>query len=210
MRVVKEHDIRRNEILDSAEKLFHAKGYEKCTVNDILTDLSIAKGTFYHYFKSKQEVLDSIVLRYTEIVAVKVDDILMEPETRPEMKLLRAFMSMRISDLVESDMLNELHKAENILLHQKTLNQLITVMVPALVRIIEEGIAQQVWSCRYPQQYMQIFLSAALTLTDEGIFELPAEDQMKVIVALISMLEKMLSLPEDSLLEIFMQQYGPD
>jgi AcrR family transcriptional regulator len=210
MRVVKEHDIRRNEILDSAEKLFHAKGYEKCTVNDILTDLSIAKGTFYHYFKSKQEVLDSIVLRYTEIVAVKVDDILMEPETRPEMKLLRAFMSMRISDLVESDMLNELHKAENILLHQKTLNQLITMMVPALVRIIEEGIAQQVWSCRYPHQYMQILLSAVLTLTDEGIFELPAEDQMKVIVALISMLEKMLSLPEDSLLEIFMQQYGPD
>jgi hypothetical protein len=84
------------------------------------------------------------------------------------------------------------------------------MMVPALVRIIEEGIAQQVWSCRYPHQYMQILLSAVLTLTDEGIFELPAEDQMKVIVALISMLEKMLSLPEDSLLEIFMQQYGPD
>jgi len=35
MRIIKEHDERRNEILDVAERLFHMKGYEKCTVNDI-------------------------------------------------------------------------------------------------------------------------------------------------------------------------------
>ncbi|MDF2532153.1 MAG: TetR family transcriptional regulator [Clostridia bacterium] len=63
MRITKEYDERRNEILDTAEKLFHAKGYEKCTVNDILKEISIAKGTFYHYFRSKEEVLDAIVSR---------------------------------------------------------------------------------------------------------------------------------------------------
>ncbi|HWT73144.1 MAG TPA: TetR family transcriptional regulator [Mobilitalea sp.] len=44
MRITKEFDERRKEILDTAERLFHTKGYEKCTVNDILKEVAIAKG----------------------------------------------------------------------------------------------------------------------------------------------------------------------
>ena len=54
MRIVKEHEERKNEILDTAEILFEEKGYDKCSVNDILNRIGIAKGTFYHYFKSKE------------------------------------------------------------------------------------------------------------------------------------------------------------
>jgi hypothetical protein len=77
-----------------------------------------------------------------------------------------------------------------------------------LVRVIKEGIEKKVWSCRYPLQYMQIFLAAALTLTDEGVFELDADSQMEVIAALISILEKMLDVPEDSFMKLFMQNLG--
>ncbi|HBT17621.1 MAG TPA: TetR/AcrR family transcriptional regulator, partial [Firmicutes bacterium] len=68
MRITKEYDERRNEILDTAEELFNMKGYDKCTVNDILKAVGIARGTFYYYFKSKEEVLDAIVSRYTDFV----------------------------------------------------------------------------------------------------------------------------------------------
>lgn len=205
MRITKEYNERRNEILDTAERLFHSKGYEKCTVNDILKEIAIAKGTFYHYFKFKEEVLDAIVSRYADIVISRVDEILKIDNISPGEKLLRAFMSMRINNQVGSDMLDEMHKTENALLHQKTLNQMVTTMAPALAKVIEEGIEKKIWSCRYPLQYMQIFLASSLTLTDEGIFELDADSQMRIMAALISMLEKMLDVPEDSFMQLFMQ-----
>jgi AcrR family transcriptional regulator len=61
MRVIKEPEERRNEILDTAETLFFTKGYGKTTVNDILQAIGIAKGTFYYYFKSKEEVMDAVL-----------------------------------------------------------------------------------------------------------------------------------------------------
>lgn len=206
MRIIKEYDERRNEILDTAERLFLAKGYEKCTVNDILKEVAIAKGTFYYYFKSKEEVLDAIVSRYEEMVVSRAEKILEKDDISPEEKLMQAIMAMRVK--VDSDMLEELHKTENVLLHQKTLNKIITAMAPVLAKIIEEGIEKKVWRCRYPLQYMQIFLAAALTLTDEGLFEVDAEAKMKVMAALGSMLEKMLDVPEDSFVQLFEQIGG--
>lgn len=208
MRITKAYDERKHEILDIAEKLFYEKGYEKCTINDILKEVGIAKGTFYYYFKSKEEVLDAIVSRYKEIVVSRAEKVLNIENISQAEKLMNAFMAMRIEDTVNSDTLNDLHKAENALFHQKSLNQIVTAMAPILTRVIEEGIEKKVWSCRYPLQYMQIFLAAALTLTDEGIFELDDDSQGKVIAALISILEKMLDVPEDSFMKLFMRNLG--
>lgn len=204
MRITKEYDERRNEILNIAEGLFHLKGYDKCTVNDILKLVGIAKGTFYHYFKSKEEVLDAIISQYKEIVVNRAKEILIS-DISSEEKLMRAIMAMRLTNQIDDNMLSDMHKTDNALLHQKTLNQMVTAMAPILAMIIEEGIDQKVWSCKYPLQYMQIFLASALTLTDEGIFELDSDSQMKVIVALITLLEKMLDVPEDSFLQLYMQ-----
>lgn len=204
MRIVKEHDERKNEILDAAEKLFMTKGYEKSTVNDILNELSIAKGTFYYYFKSKQEVLEEIVSRYADNVLNRVYEIINQNNVDPLEKLMRAFMSMQIRSHVSEEMMEELHKSENALLHQKTLNKMIAAMAPALVKIIEEGIGKQVWRCRYPLEYMQIILASSLTLTDED-FELDGDSKMKVMTALISLLEMMLEVHEGSFLKLFME-----
>ncbi|QGU95560.1 TetR family transcriptional regulator [Clostridium bovifaecis] len=207
MRITKEYDERRNEILDTAEKLFHIKGYENCTVNDILKEIGIAKGTFYHYFRSKEEVLDAVVSRYTDIVMSKANEVLKIDSISSEEKFMRVFMAMRITSEVDGDVLNSIHKSENVLLHQKTLSSIVTAMAPILVKVIEEGIEKKVWSCRYPLQYMQIFLASSLTLIDEGIFELNADSQMKIMPALISILEKMLDVNEDFFMKLLTEYW---
>lgn len=53
--------MRRSEILDVAQRLFYLKGYDQTSVQDIITEIGIAKGTFYHYFNSKLELLDAII-----------------------------------------------------------------------------------------------------------------------------------------------------
>jgi TetR/AcrR family fatty acid metabolism transcriptional regulator len=51
---------KRRLILDSAIKVFAAKGYHGTRISDIARDAEIAYGLVYHYFKNKEEILDSI------------------------------------------------------------------------------------------------------------------------------------------------------
>ena len=52
---------RKSEILDMARAMFISIGYEDTSINDLIKKLGIAKGTFYHYFKSKEELLDQVI-----------------------------------------------------------------------------------------------------------------------------------------------------
>ena len=51
---------KRKLILDAAVKVFARKGYYGCRVSDIAEEAKIAYGLVYHYFKSKEDVLNSI------------------------------------------------------------------------------------------------------------------------------------------------------
>ena len=207
MRTVKKHDERRGEILDAAEKLFHSVGYEGCSVNDILKEVGIAKGTFYHYFKSKEEAMDAVIERNVEIIMERVRKVTEKEVDNPLEKLMGAFQAMRMEEMEVEGMLEDLHRPDNALLHQKSLSKIVDAMAPILQEIIEEGIEKGAWNCQYPLQYMQIYLAAALTLTDEGIFETDEENQQQLMVALISLLEKILEVPEGQFLEAYLLEW---
>ena len=57
---MKKGEMRRDELLATAERLFYTKGYEKTSVQDILTEMNFSKGGFYHHFASKLAVLEAI------------------------------------------------------------------------------------------------------------------------------------------------------
>lgn len=64
VRVVKQAEERRDEILDAAEHLFATKGYAATTTNDLLDAVGIARDTLYRHFGSKEEVLDGLIRRH--------------------------------------------------------------------------------------------------------------------------------------------------
>jgi len=63
----REHDRKRDEILDAAEKLFFSQGYEQTTIQDIATASEFAKGTIYLYFSAKAEIYLAIINRSLDI-----------------------------------------------------------------------------------------------------------------------------------------------
>ena len=142
MRVVKEHDERKQEIIDTAEMLFTEKGYDQCSVNDILNAIGIAKGTFYHYFKSKEEVLDAVIARTTDQIMERVLSVAGEKNLTPEEKLLQVFLAMKADQKTEQALLEEMHKTENALMHQKMREKLLTGVNPLIASLIREGIEQ--------------------------------------------------------------------
>ena len=64
MKDIKDTDERRNEFIDAAEKLFKENGIVDTTVNAIVKEMDVAKGLFYYYFKSKDDVIDAISEKY--------------------------------------------------------------------------------------------------------------------------------------------------
>jgi AcrR family transcriptional regulator len=61
MRITKDPEIRRKEIIDTAKKLFESKGIKKTSMNDIAENAGIAKGLLYYYFSSKEELVEAVV-----------------------------------------------------------------------------------------------------------------------------------------------------
>ncbi len=58
-------NVRRAHILDAAQKLFFARGWDDVTIADVLTEAGISKGGFYHHFAAKEDLLDGVVERFT-------------------------------------------------------------------------------------------------------------------------------------------------
>ena len=52
------HALRRDEFVDAAQRLIQSRGYEQMSIQDVLDELGASKGAFYHYFDSKEGLLD--------------------------------------------------------------------------------------------------------------------------------------------------------
>ena len=59
-------ELRKNQILDGAKKLIARNGYYETHVEDILREVKIGKGTFYLYFKNKEDLFISILERFLD------------------------------------------------------------------------------------------------------------------------------------------------
>ena len=210
MRIVKEYEERRKEILETAERLFVTKGYTKTTVNDILKEIGIAKGTFYHYFKSKEEVMDEIIMRIIKEDVAKAKVIVSNPNIPVLEKLFRVLMeqSPKSGD-VKDKMIEQFHQPNNAEMHQKSLVQSIIHLSPVLTEILEQGIEEGIFSTSYPQETIELLLSSAQVIFDDGLFQWKPEEMMRRVKAYIKMMEVSVGAKEGSfnyMLEVLMKQ----
>lgn len=197
MRISKEHDVRRNEILDKAASLFETNGYNKTTVNDILREVNIAKGTFYYYFKSKEEVMDAIIDRYMEIGLERAEEVKARVDLSPTEKLLQVILALRMGE-PEGGVIEELHNPENALMHQKSITGIVLGLTPIMTDIVKEGIVAGHFNTPFPAQTIQIMLAASMTLTDEGIFSFTKEEQFLLMQAIVHSFETLLGAEKGS------------
>ncbi|MGN5653109.1 TetR/AcrR family transcriptional regulator [Bacillus sp. Brlt_9] len=210
MRIVKEYEERRKEILETAERLFITKGYTKTTVNDILKEIGIAKGTFYHYFKSKEEVMDEIIMRIIKEDVAKAKVIVSNPNIPVLEKLFRVLMeqSPKSGD-VKDKMIEQFHQPNNAEMHQKSLVQSIIHLSPVLTEVLEQGIEEGIFSTSYPQETIELLLSSAQVIFDDGLFQWKPEEMMRRAKAYIKMMEVSVGAKEgsfDYMMEVLMKQ----
>ena len=207
MRIIKKPEVRKNEIIDAAEKLFASKGYGKATVNDILTSTAIAKGTFYYYFKSKEEVLDAIIRRRIDTGLEKAKAIASDPQLSLVQKITLAIMAQQAQNPVEEEFLPVLHEQGNALFHQKVLTDCVTRLSSVLSAIVEEGIEKGVFSTAYPKESVEILLTSGLVIFDDAYFPWSKAEQAERIPAFLAAMERILGAKEGSFAE-FAKAFG--
>src|ERR1700676_1335257 len=105
-RIVKEHEnaARRNAILDATQRAVETKGYEQMAIADILSELHISSGAFYHYFDSKPALLEALVERIGDQVEQLVLPIVHDPKLGALDKLQRFFATLDRGKLAHKEL----------------------------------------------------------------------------------------------------------
>ena len=193
MRVSKKHDVRLNEILDVSENLFTTKGYEKTTVNDILDGVQIGKGTFYHYFKSKEDVMYAVITRMANIAKTFSQEIADMQGLSANEKIQKVFADQpgRNDGIVE-----QLHHEDNSAMHLKSLIETVHAITPAMTQIIEQGIAEGVFSTPYPRESFEFLFAGAQFLLDLGLYKWTQDELLQKTKAFTHVLEIALGAEE--------------
>ena len=198
MRTLKEPEVRKNEILDAAERLFSARGFDKATVIDILTSAGIAKGTFYYYFKSKEEVLDAIVKRRNDAGMERAKAIAQDPRLSPEEKITSVILAQQSQTAVEEEFIPVLHENANALLHEKVLSDSVIRLTPLLAEIVKDGITQKKFNTPFPAESVEILLTAGIMIFDDACFPWSMEEKIAKIPAFLCSMERILGASSGS------------
>lgn len=207
MKTVKEGEVRRREILVAARELFVKKGYEQTSVNDILKIVDIAKGTFYYYFTSKEEVLEAIILDIVEEGVRKAEKILKDKSIPLVNRMMMAIMAQAPEFEGSDEIKEEIHKVENTKLEQLYLRAMLKRMTPVLQEPVLEGIERDIFHMEYPTECIESILLLGHMMFDCDVFEWKMEDYPRKIQAFLCNAERMLGTKEGEL-KVLLQMFG--
>jgi AcrR family transcriptional regulator len=165
-RIVKEEEYtaRRNEILDVALQLVYSKGYEKMTIQDLLDQLQISKGAFYHYFDSKADVLQALIER---MVVEQMEPLLLSIVQDPHLtalEKLQSYFDTAVSwKTGKKELMLQLTKVwyadENALARQKMMALMVRHVTPLFMQIIHQGTREGVFTTPYPEYASQVIIN---------------------------------------------------
>jgi AcrR family transcriptional regulator len=206
-----EYAARRNAILDVALRLVYTKGYDQMAIQDILDELQISKGAFYHYFDSKPALLEALTERMGQEALQLLNPIVQDPQLPAIEKLQRFFdtavrwKTARKTFMIE--LLRVWYADHNALVRQKMLVMWSRHALPLLAEIFHQGIREGALNIAFPDQVGTVLLSfnqglgdafAELLLTRE-----PRGDELqraeRLIAAYNDALERVLGVPPGSL-----------
>lgn len=170
-RISKAYQERKKEIMDTAQMLFYTTGYDAVSVNTIIATIGISKGTFYHYFRSKEQLLDELVERFTQtaiqnIVPVVESDKLNALE---KLNLIYEKSSRFKLDQVEimKTLINVFYDDKNIIMRYKLRTNSINAVVPYFSEIFKQGIREKLFSISDPEKTAELIMIMGQSLTDK-------------------------------------------
>lgn len=207
----KEYAEKRNQILEVAQRLIYSKGYEQMSIQDILNDLQISKGAFYHYFDSKQALLEALIDRMQAEAEPLIAPIVSDPQLSALDKLHRFYNTSARWKTARKDYLILLMRGwyadENALVREKAQTRMIRYFGRMVADIIRQGVQEGVMNTPYPDQMGEMTLNLLQSLGNDFMERLfnptstsaDLQHVYELVAAYNTALERMLGTPPGSL-----------
>lgn len=199
-KTVKKPDERREEIIQAARELFGSKEYDKATMAELMKTLNIAKGTIYHYFPSKEALLEAVVesLINEELAKKKA---LVEECRQQQLDAVHTIRKLATEDHMaeeHADILDALHQPGNVVVHARQLGRYLIQLAPIYAAVIRDGCDQGLFQTSHPLECAEFLLAGIQFLTDVGFYPWKNEEIGRRMAAFPSLLEDLLRAPEGS------------
>jgi AcrR family transcriptional regulator len=166
------HASRRDEFIDAGQRLIQSKGYEQLSIDDVLAEAGASKGAFYHYFGSKQALLEAVVDRMVEGGIAVVGKVVANPNMSAIEKLHAYFSTLagykaerkefvlRLIEVWYSD--DKRHRPRQVSQGSRA------AVTPQFAAIIRQGVAEGTFTLTQPEQMARVVLSLMLDTGDEA------------------------------------------
>jgi AcrR family transcriptional regulator len=168
-RQLKTHEIRRNEIIATAKNLFFQKGYDTSTIQDIIDTMGIAKGTFYHYFESKNELLDALVDQIIADMSERFKPLVNAQRSAVEkindvFRIGAAYKVENIDAFIV--ILKTLYREENQILRDRMFQRSIEKNGPVIAEIVKQGINEGVFTTSFPEYMGEVMIDLGKSINE--------------------------------------------
>lgn len=156
---------RKQDLLKTAYEMFSQLGYENTSVDMIIEKAGIAKGTYYYYFKSKEQTLEEVIGMILDSETEKA--LAIKEADMPVPQKLMAILACFKPDVSESSMVDALNKPENLIMHERFNEKIIERVVPIISDVAEQGIREGIFACEDVPERVKMMLILANKVFDE-------------------------------------------
>jgi AcrR family transcriptional regulator len=204
------HAVRRDEILDAAERQIRGGGYDAMSVQALQDELGVSRGAIYHYFDGKEAILAAVIERMTDAAMAVVNPIGDNPSLPAVAKLQAVFAAGGAWKAQRSDLLMALlrswYSPANDLVRFRAQAASFRAFRPLMARIIHQGVAEGAMDPTNPD-HAATLITGLFTGSADVIFELlrarldheiPFEEVRRFMDAYDEALERILGLPTGS------------
>ncbi|MBB6041486.1 AcrR family transcriptional regulator [Oribacterium sinus] len=164
--MAKTKEERRNEIIETAGKLFEEKGYEQTQVQDIVNEIGVAKGLFYYYFKSKDEVMEELADRYADAIIDAVNK-LIDKDISTFDKINRIFQIFIDSAEKKFGIFMGILNVKNGITHERIFFNVGKKMVPLVTELILSGNDNGECNCSDPNFITEFLVSGLFNIMNQ-------------------------------------------
>ncbi len=160
MRISKDPEVRKSELIEAAETLFREEGFRQTSVSDIVKKIGVAQGTFYYYFKSKEDILEAVVSYYVGGYQRAIERLIADEQIDPARKIeIIANTALSINKFYPR-LADFLHSEENLATRQRYIVRYFSVVIPQITAIVEQGKAAGIFKLGYPRESVEMLVYA--------------------------------------------------
>lgn len=196
-RVSKDPEIRRKEFIDAAAELFTEKGFDNTSVTDITNKVGLSHGSFFYYFKSKNEVMKAVIYESLNDIKYQIKQLVENKEINALEKFQTILKWSADTQDTHEELVEFSHRESNAALHREYTLRSREIMIPLFAEIVEQGVKEGTFHVEYPRETIEYLTFIFENMDDSITASKTEEEYCRKMHALAILITKALGITEE-------------